>query len=74
LAKVFRELKSPSLAIGSADDHIHILCSLGRTIEIAKLVEEIKTESSKWIKTRAGVPELSLAKRVWCVFYRTIAG
>jgi putative transposase len=52
LAKIFRELKSPSLAINGTSDHVHILFSLGRTINIADLVEELKTESSKWIKTK----------------------
>jgi putative transposase len=52
MAKIFRELKSPSLAINGTSDHVHILFSLGRTINIADLVEEVKTESSKWIKTK----------------------
>ena len=52
LAKIFRELKSPSLAIDGTNDHLHILFSLGRVIKVADLVEEVKTESSKWIKTK----------------------
>ena len=52
MAKIFRELKSPSLTIGGSDDHVHILFSLGRTIEVADLIQEVKTESSKWIKTK----------------------
>jgi REP element-mobilizing transposase RayT len=52
MAKIFRELKSPSLTIGGTDDHLHILFSLGRTIQVADLVQEVKTESSKWIKTK----------------------
>jgi REP element-mobilizing transposase RayT len=52
MAKIFRELKSPSLTIGGTNDHVHILFSLGRTIELAELVQEVKTESSKWIKTK----------------------
>lgn len=52
LASIFRRLRSPSLAIGSADDHIHCLFSLSRVIKIADLVEEIKADSSKWIKTK----------------------
>jgi REP element-mobilizing transposase RayT len=52
MAKIFRELKSPSLAIGGTADHVHILFSLGRVIKIADLVEEVKSESSKWIKTK----------------------
>lgn len=52
MAKIFRELKSPSLTIGGTYDHIHILFSLGRVIAIADLVEEVKTNTSKWIKTK----------------------
>ena len=52
MAKIFRELKSPTLTIGGTDDHVHILFSLGRTIKFADLVQEVKTESSKWIKTK----------------------
>ena len=52
LATIFRALKSPSLCIDGTADHVHILFSLGRVITMADLVEEIKTESSKWIKTK----------------------
>jgi len=31
-------------------DHLHVLCSLPRTITIAELVSKIKTSSSKWLK------------------------
>lgn len=46
-------LGCPSHKIGGADDHIHIACSLSRTMSISKLLEEIKTSSSKWIKTKS---------------------
>jgi putative transposase len=52
MASIFRGMKSPSLAIDGTSDHLHILFSLGRVIKIGDLVEEAKTESSKWIKTK----------------------
>jgi REP element-mobilizing transposase RayT len=52
MAKIFRELKSLSLTIDGTSDHVHILFSLGRVIKVADLIEEVKTESSKWIKTK----------------------
>ena len=52
MAKIFRELKSPSLAIDGTSDHIHILFSLARVTAVADLVEEVKTGTSKWIKTK----------------------
>ena len=52
MATIFRALKSPSLAINGTCDHVHILFSLARVIAIADLLEELKTETSKWIKTK----------------------
>jgi REP element-mobilizing transposase RayT len=40
------------LALDGVDDHVHILCQLSRKISIMDLVEEVKTASSKWIKTK----------------------
>ena len=52
MAKVFRELKSPSLAIDGTSDHVHVLFCLARVITVADIVEEVKTSTSKWIKTK----------------------
>jgi putative transposase len=52
IAGTCRELGCPSHKIGGTDDHLHIACSLSRTVSISKLLEEIKTSSSKWIKTK----------------------
>jgi len=49
---VLKSLESPSLAINSVEDHIHVLCLLSRKIAVMKLIEEIKTSTSKWIKTK----------------------
>ncbi len=55
MASIFRALKSPSLTIGGTADKFPILFSLSRVIKVADLVEEVKTESSKWIKTKGNV-------------------
>ncbi len=47
--------------VGGTADHVHILCKLSRNISIAKLIGEIKRESSKWIKTK----NRSLLKFAW---------
>ena len=52
MATILRELKSPSLAIDGTTDHVHILFSLARAVTIADVVEEVKTSTSKWIKTK----------------------
>src|SRR5262249_31976995 len=52
MASIFRDHDSPSLIVGGTVDHIHALFALGRKIALANLVEELKTGSSKWIKTK----------------------
>jgi REP element-mobilizing transposase RayT len=52
MATILRELKFPSLAIDGTADHVHILFSMARTVTIADIVEEVKTGTSKWIKTK----------------------
>jgi putative transposase len=53
VATVCRTLDCPSHAIGGADDHIHIACNLSRTVSVSKLIQEIKQDSSKWIKGKS---------------------
>jgi putative transposase len=52
LAAICSGCKSHAHKIGGVEDHIHIVCSISRTITVAALIEEIKTNSSKWIKTK----------------------
>ncbi|MDP3441411.1 MAG: IS200/IS605 family transposase [Ignavibacteria bacterium] len=44
--------KSIPININGIEDHIHILCIMSKNISMADLVEEIKGNSSRWIKTR----------------------
>ena len=48
---VLSALHSYTYELYANPDHIHILCTLPRTITMADLVSKIKTSSSKWIKT-----------------------
>jgi REP element-mobilizing transposase RayT len=41
---------SPSLRVGGSDDHVHLLCRLSKTLDVATLIRELKRDSSKWIK------------------------
>jgi putative transposase len=68
IATIFRELKSPSLAINGTSDHLHVLFSLGRVIKVADLVEEVKTSSSKWIKTKGASSETFTGRKVTELF------
>jgi REP element-mobilizing transposase RayT len=50
IAGTLKDIDCPAIVINGVEDHLHILCAMSRTITIAKLVEEAKTESSKWVK------------------------
>jgi REP element-mobilizing transposase RayT len=52
LAVVLREDGCPSLQVGGVEDHVHCLFGLSRTRTVAQVVENVKTTSSKWIKTK----------------------
>ena len=45
-------IKCHLIQIGGISDHIHILCILSKNISISQLLMEIKSNSSKWIKTK----------------------
>jgi REP element-mobilizing transposase RayT len=49
---VCNQLDCHVIGVGGYLDHIHILCMLSKKIALMKLVEEIKTHSSKWIKNQ----------------------
>jgi putative transposase len=46
-----KTLDCQSVKIGGYDDHVHILCLLSKKITLIKLMEDLKSNSSKWIKT-----------------------
>ncbi len=45
-----KQLGSPALIVGGVENHMHLLCRLGKTNDVASLVRDLKRESSKWIK------------------------
>ena len=49
---ILKSKNSTLLKAGSIEDHIHLLIDHPRTESPARLVQEIKTGSSKWIKTK----------------------
>jgi putative transposase len=56
LATVVRNTGCECFRVGGVADHVHLAIRLARTTSIAKVVEESKASSSKWIKTQAGIP------------------
>jgi REP element-mobilizing transposase RayT len=58
LAHQAAEIGCPPAMVGGWVDHVHILCGLARTITVAQLIEQLKTETSKWAKKKS--PGLNL--------------
>jgi putative transposase len=52
LATVLTNSGSPAIKVGGTSDHVHALFRLSKNASLAEIVEEIKTSSSKWIKTK----------------------
>ena len=51
LATVIRDLDSPWVVVGGAADHVHVLFDMGKMVAPVKFVEQVKRESSKFVKT-----------------------
>jgi len=49
---IFQENKHKILQINSMPDHIHILAGIRPHQSISSLIQNVKTESSKWIKAQ----------------------
>ena len=51
-AGILNEWESPALVIGGVSDHVHALFVLSKNHALAKVIEEVKKGSSKWLKTQ----------------------
>jgi putative transposase len=51
LVGILDRFKCPSLQTGGVADHVHILFAQARTKALSDIVEEVKTASSRWMKT-----------------------
>jgi putative transposase len=56
LAGACRALGSEAYRVGGADNHVHVACTLPRTLPVSDLLEEIKKSSSQWMKQHEGAP------------------
>ncbi|MCL2117854.1 MAG: IS200/IS605 family transposase [Planctomycetaceae bacterium] len=51
-AGILNTVDCMTLGIGGTSDHVHVLVQMSRTMTLAKMVEEMKRGTSRWIKTR----------------------
>lgn len=54
LATVVRSMDSPYVVVGGVADHAHILFDMGKMHAPVEFVEQVKRESSKFVKTLGG--------------------
>lgn len=52
LGGICKKLECYAVQVGGFTNHIHILCVLSKKVTLMKLMEELKSHSSKWIKTK----------------------
>ena len=55
LATIARTMDCACYCVGGTDNHVHLAVRVSRTISVAKLVEGLKSPSSKWVKTQSGM-------------------
>src|SRR5512135_1426512 len=51
MGAIIKDNDSIPIIINGMENHVHILCIMSKNISLAKLMEEIKRHSSRWIKT-----------------------
>jgi REP element-mobilizing transposase RayT len=49
---ILRDLHSPLLQAGVVADHVHLLYRQSKNLALIKVVEDVKTGTSEWIKTK----------------------
>jgi len=52
LVGILKDIGCTPVQVGGHVDHVHVLFALARTRSMAQVVEEVKTGSSKWLKTK----------------------
>ncbi|MGD2109809.1 MAG: transposase [Phycisphaerae bacterium] len=60
-ATVLTSLDSPAILLNSVEDHVHALLRFSKNRAFSGVVQELKTSTSKWLKTKGGM----LSKFAW---------
>jgi len=51
MSGLLQNLESQSITIGGVEDHIHVVCNLSKNLKAIKVIEYLKRDSSKFVKT-----------------------
>ena len=47
-----KAMECPTINVGGYLDHVHLLAMMSRKLPLIKVMQELKANSSKWIKTK----------------------
>jgi putative transposase len=50
-----KQIDCTPIRVGGASDHVHVLCALSKKLPLMKLLEVLKSHSSRWIKTKGNL-------------------
>ncbi len=65
MAAIMKSYDAPALEVNLVSDHVHILFRMSKKYLLPKVIEEVKKQSSKWLKE----PEQGLRKFSWQAGY-----
>lgn len=51
MAGILKNLNCTPIVVGGVSNHIHVLCLLDKTTSVSELLDKLKANSSKWIKS-----------------------
>lgn len=54
LSGILKQKESTAIKIGGTENHIHMLCTLPRTLSVSDFVRDIKASSSHWLSMQGG--------------------
>ncbi len=57
ISGILEHIGCKSIIVGGITNHIHLLCELNKNMALAKMVEEVKRSSSKWMKSKGSYYE-----------------
>ncbi len=52
MGSIIKQSSSIPIVINGTENHLHILCVMSKNTSLAQLVEDVKRNSSRWIKTK----------------------
>ena len=54
ITPILKDCKATLIAEGGMSDHVHLLIDLGRESSVTKILREIKSKSSAWLRNKTG--------------------